>query len=753
MLLVTLRPEAPVTYRKAGLISVYLALTIGPAAMPAFLQVDHAAAARVRALAAGGDLYDPALVRRYMLTFGAGDWETALRAAGDTGNVAARLEVDDQVLEQVGVRYKGLSSMLVRSRKKPLNVTTDVFVPGQRLRGYDVVNLNNGYSDPSFVREALITEMLRQFMPSQQTAYARVDVNGGYFGLYLAVEQVEGTFISEWFPESDGILIKCDPPAGPGMGARTFHSALEWEGEDLEAYRPLYEVKTGGAEEEGLVAIREAARLLDAPVSMGGATDEELVDAVPQILDVDRALWYLAANNLFVNYDSYYFGHNYFLYLAEEDGLLHLLLWDTSLAFGGLDLGTWGPRGGSGTQVDPFALAQSAERPVIRRLLAIPDWRADYVAHYRALLDHAFDPNVLAERGTQLQALARPGLETDPNRLFSLSQFERNLYYEVATPVNMGPGGKSPGVVDFARDRNSWLRTLPELAPPDHRLAEHSRVPDAPRHDQGATVTLRFEGDDEPTAVRIVYRVDGGRPVAIELQPTGDVWRGTIPSQPPGVEVTYYARVALTGNRSAFHPIANLVDPWRYTVLGPDLPVAPPGDLVINELMADNESTLADEAGEFDDWLELHNRGASPIDLAGLYLSDDPDNPWAFPLPEFQLAPGSYLVVWCDSDPEQGALHAPFGLARAGESAVLSTDESILDQVDFGPQDADISLARVPDGGEEWYACQSPTPGDENRCSNVPQPSPTGEPTPAATVTPSPTPAAAENAFLPALWN
>ena len=688
--------------------------------------------------AAGGDLYEPSLVREYHFTFDTPNWEAALNAAGDTGNVPARLVVDGQTLEQVGVRYKGLSSMYISSRKRPLNLSLDAVVPGQRLRGYDVVNLNNGYSDPSYVREALMTEALRPFMPTQQTAYVKAYVNGDYLGLYLAVEQVEGTFVSEWFPGSDGVLVKCDPPAGPGMGATTFHSALEWEGEDLARYRPLYEVKTAGAEEAGLTAIREAARALDAPTSAGGLPDASLPTAVPRFLDVDRALWYLAANNLFVNYDSYYFGHNYFLYRAEEDGLLHFLLWDTSLSFGDLELGPWG-NGGAGARVDPFALDDADIRPVLRRLLAVPEWRADYAAHYRALLDGAFDAAMLKERAEALQALARPGLVRDTNRLFDLSQFDRNLTEDVTSRTNMGPGGKAPGVLKFARERAAWLRTRAALAAPDHQLVEHTRLPDIPRPDQPATVTLRFAGGDTPTGVRLVYRVNQGPPAPVELAAAGDGWQGALPGQPAGAEVTYYARVALPGGRSAFHPVANLMQPWRYTVLGPDLPVEPAGDLVINELMADNERTLPDEAGEYDDWIELYNRGAAPIALAGHYLGPDADQPWRYALPDVTLPPGGYFLVWCDRDPEQGPAHADFKLGKAGDTVRLSTPHATLDVVTFGPQITDVSLARVPDGGDRWTACSAPSPRRANQCPEVPVPTGTAPATDPATPPPTAT--------------
>lgn len=115
------------------------------------------------------------------------------------------------------------------------------------------------------------------------------------------------------------------------------------------------------------------------------------------------------------------------------------------------------------------------------------------------------------------------------------------------------------------------------------------------------------------------------------------------------------------------------------------------------------------------------------------------------------MGPGEHLVVWCDNDADQGPPHAPFALARGGESAVLSTNEAILDQIDFGPQDTDVSLARVLDGSDRWQFCQSPTPGDRNNCPDAPLATATDKPTPVATAPPTPTAVPAYVTYLPAL--
>ncbi len=136
--------------------------------------------------------------------------------------------------------------------------------------------------------------------------------------------------------------------------------------------------------------------------------------------------------------------------------------------------------------------------------------------------------------------------------------------------------------------------------------------------------------------------------------------------------------------------------------------------LVINELCAWNVGVVADERGEYDDWVEIFNPTAAPLTTTGLFLSDDlEDDPLRWALPERILAPGEVLLLWLDGDTDQGELHAPFRLAREGEELALVRDpgEGPIDWIVFGYQERDWSLARVPAGQPTWEPTDEPTPG------------------------------------------
>ncbi|MFC1761708.1 chitobiase/beta-hexosaminidase C-terminal domain-containing protein [Planctomycetota bacterium] len=139
--------------------------------------------------------------------------------------------------------------------------------------------------------------------------------------------------------------------------------------------------------------------------------------------------------------------------------------------------------------------------------------------------------------------------------------------------------------------------------------------------------------------------------------------------------------------------------------------------LVINEYMASNTETLQDPQGDYDDWIELHNYGAEAIDMGGLYLTDDLNEPtkWQLPLDNpthTTVDPGGYLLIWADGDTDDEGLHTDFKLSIDGEEIGLFASDGItlIDSAGFAEQAADISYGRYPDANDSWQFMASPTP-------------------------------------------
>ena len=146
--------------------------------------------------------------------------------------------------------------------------------------------------------------------------------------------------------------------------------------------------------------------------------------------------------------------------------------------------------------------------------------------------------------------------------------------------------------------------------------------------------------------------------------------------------------------------------------------------LYINEFVADNETTLEDpdEAGEFPDWVELYNPGPAALDLGGLYLTDDLSNATKFRITDTITIPaGGFTIFYADGDPEQGPFHTNFKLGKGGEEIGVFSGTQQIDAYIFGPQTADVSEGRCPDGGDAWIFFTAPTPGVTNEpCGTLP---------------------------------
>ncbi len=142
--------------------------------------------------------------------------------------------------------------------------------------------------------------------------------------------------------------------------------------------------------------------------------------------------------------------------------------------------------------------------------------------------------------------------------------------------------------------------------------------------------------------------------------------------------------------------------------------------LVINEFMASNGTVLADEYDEFDDWIEIFNYGEQPVNISGLYITDDMDDPWKdrfFPgTGSYYLEPGDFVLFWADGQPEQGIFHLNFKLSAEGEQIAIytSTDQLLIDSLSFSQQYYDVSKGRQPDGGSTWNYFLTPSPLETN---------------------------------------
>ena len=146
------------------------------------------------------------------------------------------------------------------------------------------------------------------------------------------------------------------------------------------------------------------------------------------------------------------------------------------------------------------------------------------------------------------------------------------------------------------------------------------------------------------------------------------------------------------------------------------------GNLVINEFMASNATSNADEDGDHEDWIELYNKGDQPYNLKGVGISDDYERPFRWVLPEVNIRPGEFLVVWAsgkDRNDPHSPLHTNFRINKEGEELLLTLpDGERIEDISPVPVPTDISYGRFPDGEDSFVFFNKPTPGAPNSSSN-----------------------------------
>jgi hypothetical protein len=146
--------------------------------------------------------------------------------------------------------------------------------------------------------------------------------------------------------------------------------------------------------------------------------------------------------------------------------------------------------------------------------------------------------------------------------------------------------------------------------------------------------------------------------------------------------------------------------------------------LYINELMVDNLQTVPDEYGQYDDWIEIYNATPNDINIEGMFLTDDIDEPTKFQIPIIDaenttVASHGFKLIWLDEDYDQGVLHTGLKLSNFGDQLYLNQNNGCaitnLDAVSFAEQFPDISFGRFIDGIYNWMYLISPTPGEPNQ--------------------------------------
>lgn len=611
------------------------------------------------------------------LTFTQSNWDYQLdtaKAGADGYILAVQAVVNGIVYDSVGVKFKGNSSYDSTRAKNPLHIKLDYIHGNNNYNGYEDIKLGNGFSDPSAIREVLAYEIVRNYMAAPQCNFARVTINGTYYGLFSSAESIDSDFLSTHFYSSDNSFFKCNPQNVLSGQVPN----LLYLGTDSANYYARYEIKSTYAWKD----------LIDLCDTLANQTTY-----LDTLLDIDRAIWMLAYNNVTVNLDSYTgaFAQNYYLY-QDDNGRFNPIVWDLNMCFGGFtNTGTSVLNISGMQQMIPTLHYNYGARPLIVKLLADPMYKNMYIAHMRTINNEFFANGTYATMAQDLQTLVDSSVQAETNSFYTYSQFQNGITTSVGT---------IPGISVLMGARTTYLSGTTEFqqTPPtitavtaSNSVALHDSIWVTANVTNSNAVYLGYRDQIYHKFVRTSMFDDG---LHHDGAAGDNVFGAYMIANSAMMQYYVYAENA---NAGMFSP--ERAEYEFYSVLVA-VSVPATGEVVINEFLASNVSDTTDASGAYEDWIELYNRTAVPLNLGGLYLTDDYTNPTKFALPDMILQPNSYLIIWADENASSlSEVHCNFKLSAAGEQLMLSTaGGTVIDSVTFGLQDPDISYGRCPNG-------------------------------------------------------
>jgi hypothetical protein len=662
----------------------------------------------------GQDLYDLKTIQKIEIQFAQSNWDYMLDTAkrGSEGYLLApSVTINGERFDSVGVKYKGNSSYNAQRAKNPFHIKLDYKIKNQGYHGYEDIKLSNGFQDPSMIREALAYHILKNYMDCSQSNFAQVYINGAYHGLYTNNEDINKEFLGSRYSASDGIFIKCNPeaagvgggPGGPG-GGNSGKSNLRYISSDSSGYLTRYEMKSDYGWKD-LVSLCNV--VTNTPATLA------------DVMDVDKAIWMLAFNNLTVNLDSYSgnFVQNYYLY-KDRTGQYNPIIWDLNMCFASFtQTGTTSLSNNTQKQQLSTTLhSADADWPLIKAVLGNPMYRKMYFAHMRTINDEIFATGLYKTMAADMQSTIDAAVEADPNKLYTYAQFRNGMTQDVSG----GMGGGVIAIGNLMDARSNYLKTtddfkytqpsISEVAPGSAAPVKGESVSIEARVSDASSVYLGYRYGPTNKFLRIPMYDDG----AHNDGAAGDnLYAADILMNADQVQYYIYAENA---NAGKFSP--ERAEYVFHTLDAKVVVNANPGDIIINEFLASNDNGVTDDEGDREDWIELYNTTSQPISLSGIYLTDKFDNPtkWAFP-DGASIAAHSYIIVWADEDSTGIDYHASFKLSAAGEALMLGYGNGVvLDSITFGAQVTDVSMSRCPDVSGSFISTATPTPGSANVC-------------------------------------
>ena len=342
-----------------------------------------------------GGLFDDIL--EIEITVGEAELSTVIDHADAGVYVEADVTADGQTIDGAGLKARGNTSYVAEAgnERYSFKLKFNKFTKGQKLNGLDELNLNNMSYDPSYVREYLMY-LLFAGKSAPLATFAKLTVNGQYYGLYLAVEGIDDSFLKRAFGDNDGSLYEADKGSALVDGDTTTFSLENGEDGRMANITRLYEAISSG-------------------------------EGIEDILDVDSVLRYAAIVGIACGQESYLGpkAENYYLYETSE-GVLSMIPWDLKMSFG-----TDRTLRKTEYQIEaeqirtdvnaPYFGVEAADRPLVGKLLENSAYKAKYLEYVK---QYTTQLKEILGSFKDLKAAIDSAVNSDPRRFYDEALYE-----------------------------------------------------------------------------------------------------------------------------------------------------------------------------------------------------------------------------------------------------------------------------------------------------------------------------------------
>jgi hypothetical protein len=598
----------------------------------------------------------------------------------------------------VGFRLRGNTSRV--SAKKSFKVSFNTF-ENQNFYGLDKMNINGEHNDPSISRSKICWDIFRDFeVPGSRCNPVELYINSEYKGLYVNVEHIDDEFVELRFGNKEGNLYKCLWPAD-----------LVYKGSNPDLYKEVYygnrayDLRTNTAADD----YSDLAIFIDV---LNNTPLSSLPVELEEVFNVPGFLRYYAVEVFTGHWDGYaYNKNNYYLYNDPETGVFHFLPYDPDNTLGIDWMGRdWGDR-----DINDWP-HHGEDRPLAERLMEINEYKDWYNFYINKLIAEITNTATIFPKIDAYRSMIIPSVIYDNYHNldygYSYVDFLNSFDYDQGGHVDYG-------IKPYFEERiTSALQQL--------ELNDINPIISNVRHNQPGpqqllNVVAKVE-DEQVPAVTLYYNVNQSGWNSETMLDDGQVNDGIVSDEKFGINIGPFA----AGSQIDFYIEAedNSSHFSRFPRQGfktIQIESFSPSTLVINEFMAKNSSTISDQNGNFDDWIELLNIGSAPVYLGDKFLSDNPNQPTKWQLPNVTLAVGQYYLIWADKEETEGENHANFKLSSLGEEIVLTDSDgsTLIDYVKFYLQTEDHSEGRYPNGNGPVQCLGMPTPEATNALISI----------------------------------